>query len=42
MLGEIPEGFVWAIMFLPLGSFAVITLVSFLGLTRGRDVDSAL
>jgi NADH-quinone oxidoreductase subunit L len=33
MLGEIPEGFVWAIMFLPLGSFALITLASFLGLT---------
>ncbi len=33
MLDTIPEGFVWAIMFLPLGSFAVITLVSFLGLT---------
>jgi NADH-quinone oxidoreductase subunit L len=34
MLDRIPEGFVWAIMMLPLGSFAVITLVSFLGLTR--------
>ena len=33
MLDTIPEGFVWAIMFLPLGSFAVITIVSFLGLT---------
>jgi NADH-quinone oxidoreductase subunit L len=33
MLGQVPEGVVWAIMFLPLGSFAVITLVSFLGLT---------
>jgi NADH-quinone oxidoreductase subunit L len=33
MLDTIPEGFVWAIMFLPLGSFAVITLVSYLGLT---------
>ncbi len=33
MLTDIPEGFVWAIMLLPLGSFAVITLVSFLGLT---------
>jgi NADH-quinone oxidoreductase subunit L len=34
VLSTIPEGFVWAIMFLPFGSFAVITLVSFLGLTR--------
>jgi NADH-quinone oxidoreductase subunit L len=33
MLDTIPEGFVWAIMLLPLGSFALITLVSFLGLT---------
>ncbi len=33
MLTDIPEGFVWAIMLLPLGSFAVISLVSFLGLT---------
>ena len=34
VLSTIPEGFVWAIMLLPLGSFGVITLVSFLGLTR--------
>jgi NADH-quinone oxidoreductase subunit L len=33
----IKEGFVWAIMFLPLASFALITLVSFLGLTRSGD-----
>jgi NADH-quinone oxidoreductase subunit L len=33
----IKEGFVWAIMFLPLASFALITLVSFLGLTRSQD-----
>jgi len=33
VLDQVPEGVVWAIMFLPLGSFAVITLVSFLGLT---------
>jgi NADH-quinone oxidoreductase subunit L len=33
MLQDVPEAVVWAIMFLPLGSFAVITLVSFLGLT---------
>ncbi|HEU4758948.1 MAG TPA: NADH-quinone oxidoreductase subunit L, partial [Dehalococcoidia bacterium] len=30
----ISEGFVWAVMLLPLGSFAVISLVSLLGLTR--------
>jgi NADH-quinone oxidoreductase subunit L len=36
VLDTIPEGFVWAIMFLPLGSFSVITLVSFLGLARDR------
>ena len=34
MLDPIKEGAVWAIMFLPLASFAIITLVSFLGLTR--------
>ena len=34
MLDRIPEGVVWAIMLLPLGSFSVIALVSFLGLTR--------
>jgi NADH-quinone oxidoreductase subunit L len=34
VLDRIPEGFVWAIMLLPLGSFAVIALVAFLGLTR--------
>ena len=33
MLDTIPEGVVWAIMLLPLGSFGLITLVSFLGLT---------
>jgi len=34
VLERIPEWAAWAIMLLPLGSFAVITLVSFLGLTR--------
>jgi NADH-quinone oxidoreductase subunit L len=34
---HIKEGFVWAIMFAPLSSFAIIALVSFLGLTRSRD-----
>ena len=33
MLNQAPEGVVWAIMLLPLGSFAVISLVSLLGLT---------
>src|SRR5712692_8883268 len=33
MLHQVPEAVVWAIMFLPLGSFAVISLVSLLGLT---------
>ncbi len=34
-----PEGVVWAIMFLPLGSFAIISLVSFLGLTTDRTAE---
>jgi len=34
MLDPIKEGAVWAIMFLPLGSFAIISLAAFLGLTR--------
>ena len=34
MLDPIKEGAVWAILFLPLSSFAVISLFSFLGLTR--------
>jgi len=34
VLDPIKEGAVWAIFFLPLSSFAIITLVSFLGLTR--------
>ena len=33
MLNQVPEGVVWAIMLLPLGSFAVISLLSLLGLT---------
>ena len=33
-LSEIPEGAVWAIMFLPLASLAVISLAMFFGLTR--------
>jgi NADH-quinone oxidoreductase subunit L len=35
-LDRVPEGIVWAIMLLPLASFAVISLVSFLGLTTDR------
>ena len=34
MLNEVPEGVVWAIFLLPLGSFAVISLAALLGLTR--------
>ncbi|MEE8345852.1 MAG: NADH-quinone oxidoreductase subunit L [Dehalococcoidia bacterium] len=34
MLNQIPEGVVWAIFFLPMGSFAVISLAALLGLTR--------
>ncbi len=33
MLNQVPEGVVWAIMLLPLGSFAIISLASLLGLT---------
>ena len=36
-MDHIKEGFVWAIMFAPLSSFAIIALVSFLGLTRSKD-----
>jgi NADH-quinone oxidoreductase subunit L len=36
-MDHIKEGFVWAIMFAPLSSFAIIALVSFLGLTRSQD-----
>src|SRR5437867_1053943 len=39
MLDRVPEGVVWAIMLLPLGSFAAISAVSFLGLTRA-DAES--
>ena len=34
MLSEISEGAVWAIMLLPVGSLTIISLVSYLGLTR--------
>ncbi|MFB3052473.1 MAG: proton-conducting transporter membrane subunit, partial [Dehalococcoidia bacterium] len=34
MLNQVPEGVVWAILFLPFGSFAVISLAALLGLTR--------
>ncbi len=36
-MDEIKEGFVWAIMFAPLTSFAIIALVSLLGLTKAKD-----
>src|SRR3990170_7335975 len=41
MIGVDPieEGFVWAIMLLPLGSFALIALLSFLGLTTDRRAE---
>jgi NADH-quinone oxidoreductase subunit L len=41
VLGEIPEGVVWAIFFLPLGSFSLIALASLLGLTRAPEGGSA-
>jgi NADH-quinone oxidoreductase subunit L len=34
VLNQIPEGLVWAIFLLPMGSFAVISLAALLGLTR--------
>jgi NADH-quinone oxidoreductase subunit L len=34
VLNQIPEGVVWAIFFLPLGSLAVISMAALLGLTR--------
>jgi NADH-quinone oxidoreductase subunit L len=40
-LDHVPEGIVWSIMLLPLGSFAVISLVSFLGLTTDRAAEGA-
>src|SRR3990172_1123332 len=36
LLGQVREAVPWAIIFLPLGSFAVISLVSLLGLTTTR------
>src|SRR3990172_12508688 len=41
MLSQAPEGAVWAIMLLPLGSFTVISLVSLLGLTGSAGGGSA-
>jgi NADH-quinone oxidoreductase subunit L len=38
-LDQIPEGAVWAIMLLPLASFALISLAAFLGLTNDRRPD---
>lgn len=39
-LSEISEGAVWAIMLLPLGSLAIISLAMFLGLTRNGTWDA--
>ena len=36
---QIPEGAVWAIMLFPFGSFCLITLAAFLGLTNDRRPD---
>ena len=42
MLSQVPEGAVWAIMLLPLGSFAIISLASLLGLTGSGRWSSRL
>lgn len=42
MLNEVPEGVVWAIFLLPLGSFAVISLAALLGLTHSGRWDARL
>jgi NADH-quinone oxidoreductase subunit L len=39
-LSEIPEGAVWAIMLLPVGSLTLISLAMFLGLTRSGTWDA--
>jgi NADH-quinone oxidoreductase subunit L len=41
MFDTVPEWAVWAIMFLPLGSFALIGLASFLGLTSSNGARPA-
>ena len=40
MLDQVPEGVVWAIFFLPLGSFAAISAAALLGLTRHPSTGS--
>ena len=40
MLGQVPEGVVWAVFFLPLGSFAAISTAALLGLTRDERWDT--
>ncbi len=42
MLSQVPEGAVWVIMLLPLGSFAIISVVSLLGLTGSGRWNSQL
>jgi len=42
VLNQIPEGVVWAILFLPFGSFAVISLAALLGLTRTGSWEARL
>lgn len=42
MLNQVPEGVVWAIFFLPLASFAVISLAALLGLTGSGRWDARL
>jgi len=40
LLDQVPEGVVWAIFFLPLGSFAAISAAALLGLTRSGRWES--
>jgi NADH-quinone oxidoreductase subunit L len=42
VLNEVPEGVVWAIFLLPLGSLAVISLAALLGLTHSGRWDARL
>ena len=38
MLDQVPEGVVWAVFFLPLGSFASISAAALMGLTRDPSI----
>ena len=40
MLDQVPEGVVWAVFLLPLGSFAAISAAALLGLTRDPSTGS--